>query len=212
MGFILSERRKKALQRHCIVGVIDKKSELIADLYHLDPASDVYLKERLLDLLRSYAEVSADRDRAERVVNAEAAGSRYFRAEFHKAFDIKRYAKFARLFDQSEVLRVQIRGRCKTVRLYTAGMTVADPLIIGIVRVEDANFALPEQKTLAIEIIVEVLVLIGTDVVGRQVGEDTVRLPYRGRSSAEQWTPASYYWRGSARLHRGSRSCRSGRL
>ena len=52
-------------------------------------------------------------------------------------------------------------------------MSVADPLVIGVVRVEDPHLALPEQKALAVEIIVKILVLVGTDVVGRQVGEDT---------------------------------------
>ena len=67
---------------------------------------------------------------------------------------------------------MQIRLRAQPVSLYAAGVAVHDLLIIFVVRIEDTYPALAEEKALALQVVVEIFVLVGTDMIGRQIREN----------------------------------------
>ena len=52
-------------------------------------------------------------------------------------------------------------------------MAVHDLLVIGVVRIKDSHLALPEQQALALQIVVKILVFVGTDMVRCEIGKNT---------------------------------------
>ena len=172
VGLIFPERRQKAVQGHLIVCVIDHQREVIADLYHLYASSDVDLEKGFLNLLRCDVKVSADGDRAQRVIDAEFSGCRHLRMEVQKSLYIEGDAQLSVLFNKLQILRVQVSRSAQSVSLHAAGVAVHDLSAVLVIHVENADSALPEEKALAGQIFIKVLVLLGTYVVRRQIGEN----------------------------------------
>ena len=151
--------------------IVDHQRKVIAHPHHLDPALDMDLKKSLFDLLGCDVEVPADSDRAQSVIDTEPPGRRDLRVEIEQSLHVKSHPEFAGLFDQLQVVCIQIRLRTQAVSFHTAGAAVEDPLVVRVVCVDDPHAALPEQKALAAKIIIEILVLRRADVIGRQIGE-----------------------------------------
>ena len=209
MGLIFAQCGQEALQCHGVVGVVDHQREVVAYLHHLDAASDMDLEKCFLHLFRRDAEMPADRDRAQRVVDAETSGRGHFRVEVHESLHIEGDAQLAGLLDQLQVFRVQVGFGTESVSLYAAGVAVHDPLVILVVRVEDTHSALPEQKALALQIVVEILVLVGADMIRGEICEDSQIEQKSLRSVQHQSLGGNFHDYG---LHAGVRHILEGLL
>ena len=115
----------------------------------------------------------ADGDGSQCVINAEASRCRNLTGKSKNSLRIKANPQLPRLVCQLKVLCIQIILRLQAVTLHLAGASLQNPVRIGIVSVYNAESALAEQKTLAVQILFKALMLIRTDMVLRQIRKYT---------------------------------------
>ena len=170
---IFLQRGQKALQRNGIVRIVDHQRKRVADLHELDSSLGLRAQKRRADVLRRYAEVMADGNGGERIVDAEPSRRRHLAGELHLSLRVKPDAELSGLFNQLQILRVEIILPSEAVALRPAGTALQNAVYIRIVSVDNAQPALAEQKALAVQIFLKVRMLIGADVILRKVGEHT---------------------------------------
>ena len=164
-GIIFPQGCQQTLQSHCIVGIVDHKGKVIAHLDHLDPAPHMNPAQSLTDVVVRNSEMPADGDGTESVVDAETARGRNMCMETDRSFGVKGDPQLSGCVDQLNGFSAQIILLSQTECLHLAGMSLQDPGTPGVVSVEDPDLTLTEQKALAVQIILEVSVFIGTDMV-----------------------------------------------
>ena len=169
---IFPQSPEQALQSHSVVGIIDHQGEVVAHLDHLDPAPDMDLSESAADRVLRHIKVPADRYGAQGIIDTEFAGSRHMGMEREKPLCIKCDAQFAGGVDQTDVFRPQVTVFPQAEGLHRTSVALQDLFEVRVVPVEDPGPALTEQPALAMEVVLKILVLIGSDMVRGKIGKD----------------------------------------
>ena len=141
-GIILTKCLQKTLKGHGVVSIIDHQCKIIADSDHLDPALHMDPSESSTDIIFRHIKMTADGNRAQRVVDTETAGSRHMRMNRNCTRGIKLHTQLAGRMDQRNILRPQIIFFTQTIRLHLTGVPLQDPVAIGIIPVDDSDPAL----------------------------------------------------------------------
>src|SRR5699024_8182220 len=103
----------------------------------------------------------------------EFSGNIDFHREMHQPVYGIGNSQISRIGHQFFVCCAKIRFLRKTIGFQFTGMTVNDLLKMLIVPVDDSNPALGKQTLLALQVLFETAVLIGTDMILPDIGKDS---------------------------------------
>ena len=168
-----AQRPQQAFQRHGIVGIIDHQGKFVGYLHHLRPPFHLRRRKRVLHRLPVHAEMPADGNRCECIVDVESARGSNLHGKLDQPFRRKAHSKAASLIQKSDILRPQIRRRIDPVSFKLAGTAFCDRLPVGIVPVHNPHPALSEQQALTLQVVVKIFMLIFPDMVRLQICKDS---------------------------------------
>jgi hypothetical protein len=118
------------------------------------------------DILLRDTEMSADRNRAQGVIDTETPGRGNMCVEGNGSLCVKGDPQLSGSVDQLDVFRTQIVVLSKAEGLHSTGVAFQDPAAIWIISVENTRPALPEEKALTMQIIFKISMFIRTDMIG----------------------------------------------
>ena len=124
----------------------------------------------------------ADGNGRERIIDGEFARRRNLRADMDQSLGIKGDPEFSGNMDQLQIIGVQVIAGTEPESLDLAGMAFQDLLHMGIIAIENTDFALLEQKALAMQILLKAGMLIRPDMVGRQIRKQSYIVENASRS------------------------------
>ncbi len=153
--------------------VIDHQGKLIRHAHRLRPAFHLGRRKGSLYLRPIHTEMPADGDGRQRIVNVEFSGGSRLHRKLSQPAGRKTHAQTPAFVQERDVLRPQIRRRINTVSFQPAGAVFRDRLPVGIIPVHDPYSALPEQQTLTVQVIIEILMLILPDMIRLQIRKNS---------------------------------------
>ena len=174
VGIVFPQGRQQAFQSHGVMGIVDHQGKFAGNRDHFDPSPDFDLQQGFADVFRGHAEMPADGNGAKGIVYTESAGRGHLSLKVHQAADPEGYAQFTGLVDQGQVLCPQVILRAQSETLYRAGMAFQYFVRVFVIAVDDTDPALLEEQALTLLIILEILMLSGTDMIGGEIGKDTI--------------------------------------
>ena len=152
--------------------IIDHQSKFIRYFDHLDPPFYFCNFQSTFDHLFRHAEMTADRDRSQRIIHAERSRNVDLHIKIHQPRHMIGNAEISRSADKSGIHRPQIIFLLKSKRLHFAGCLFEHIFKPRIVSVGDSKLTLFEQQSLTAFVIFKIRMLVRADVVFSQIGEN----------------------------------------
>ena len=128
--------------------------------------------ECLLHFIHAHSEMMADGDCRQRIVHGKCPRQRHGKMRRHIPDRIVGNTERAVLGQQLFVHGTDIRILRKAAGLHLTGMPQKDLFKMRIIGIENAQPALLKQQALAVQIVVKILVLVGSDVIRLDIGKN----------------------------------------